>query len=369
VSATLELVLVMAAVAGACALPGVFLVLRRVALVADAISHTLLFGIVVAYLLTHDLSSPWLILGATASGVLTVAAVEVLQRTKLVKEDAAIGLVFPALFAVGTIIASLYFRDTHLDVDAVLLGFAELAPFDRLAVGATDLGPRAVWVMTAVGVLNAGLILLAYKELKLATFDPGLATALGFAPALLHYGLMTVTSFTVVMAFDAVGPILVVALLIVPAASAYLLTDRLVWMLVLCLVIAVAAATGGTLLAVWLNTNVAGTVGTALGLLFAAVFVGSPKAGLVAAALRHYAQRRAFEETMIAVHLFQHAGTAAEADESRVEGLHHHLNWPKERTDAVAARAERHGLIVQHQDCWTLTPAGEMRARSVLNRS
>lgn len=365
----LELCLVMATVAGACALPGVFLVLRRVSLVADAISHTLLFGIVIAYLLTRDLTSPWLVLGATASGVLTVAAVELLQRTRLVKEDAAIGLVFPALFAVGTIIASMKFRNTHLDVDAVLLGWAEFTPYDRFSFRGVDFGPRAVWLTAGVGLLNAGLIALAFKELKLATFDPGLAAVLGFAPALVHYGLMTLTSFTVVMAFDAVGPILVVALLIVPAASAYLLTERLAAMIALSVVLGVAAAVGGTLLALKLDTSIAGTVATALGLLFAATFVAAPRTGMVAVAIRRWNQKRAFEETMIAVHLSQHVGTAEEAEESRIGGMHRHLNWSADRTAAVAARAERHGLIRSRDGCWTLTPAGADRARSVLNQA
>ena len=118
-----EVILVLASVGAACAVPGVFLVLRRVALVADAISHVLLFGIVLAYFVTRDLASPWLFFGATASGVLTVALVELLRRSDRVAEDAAIGLVFPALFAIGTLLASMFLRSTHLDVDSVLMGF------------------------------------------------------------------------------------------------------------------------------------------------------------------------------------------------------------------------------------------------------
>src|SRR5947207_14812531 len=105
-----EIALVLVIVAVACSLPGAFLVLRRMALVSDAISHVLLFGIVLAYFATRDVTSPWLLAGAAATGVLTVALVEALQRTKLVKADATVGLVFPALFALGVLLASIYTR-------------------------------------------------------------------------------------------------------------------------------------------------------------------------------------------------------------------------------------------------------------------
>src|SRR4051812_18218306 len=116
-----ELILVLAVVAAACAVPGVFLVLRRMALGSDAIGHVLLLGIVLAYFATRDLDSPWLLVGAAVAGLVTVALVELLQRTKLVKADAAIGLVFPALFALGVLLVSVKARNIHLDVDAVLL--------------------------------------------------------------------------------------------------------------------------------------------------------------------------------------------------------------------------------------------------------
>src|SRR5690606_39215724 len=124
------------------------------------------------------------------------------------------GLVFPVLFSIGVILISRYAGDVHLDVDAVLLGELAFAPFDRFILFDTDLGPRALWVMGAILALNIVAISLFYKELKLATFDAGLAAALGFAPGLIHYGLMSLVSVTAVGAFDAVGSILVVALMI-----------------------------------------------------------------------------------------------------------------------------------------------------------
>jgi manganese/zinc/iron transport system permease protein len=362
-SAFAGIALVLVVVAAACALPGTFLVLRRMALVSDAIGHVLLFGVVLAYFVVRDVDSPGLLVGAAAVGLLAVVLVELLQRTKLVKEDAAIGLVFPALFALGVLLASMFLRNTHLDVDAVLLGQPELATEPRWHVGAVAVRP--LWVMAAALALNAGMLLLFFKELKLTTFDPALAAALGFRPGLVHYGLMTAVSLTAVAAFDAVGPVLVVGFFVIPATAALLLTDRLGLVLLLAALIGGVGAAAGTWAAFRLDTNVAGTVATALGVLFAAVFVGAPERGLIARVARRVRQRRSFEELMLAVHLLQHEGTAAEADESRIDGLTHHLNWQPAHVTSVVGRAERNGLVSRTGVRLTLTATGRNQARTV----
>ena len=361
---TLEIMLVLVVVAGACALPGVFLVLRRTALVSDAIGHVLLFGIVLAYFVVRDQDSPWLLAGAAAAGVLTTALVGLLQRTQLVKEDAAVGLVFPALFAGGVLLASMYLRNTHLDVDAVLLGQPELAAEERWRIGGVWVKP--LWGIVTVFGLNAVLLILFYKELKLTTFDPGLGAVVGFRPGAVHYGLMLVVSVTAVAAFDAVGPVLVVGFFIVPAAAALLLSDRLGVVLGLAVLLGAIGAAGGTYLAIQLQTNTAGMVAVVLGLLFAGVFVAAPSRGLVAQTVRRFQQARTFAETMLAVHLYQHENTPQEADESRMSGLHHHLSWSSGQIEAVVRRAERHGLVVRVGERLRLTAAGRERVRGVL---
>lgn len=365
-AANRDLILLMASVGVACAIPGVFLVLRRMAMVADAISHVLLFGIVVTFLLVRDLASPWLLVGAAASGVLTVALVEALQRTKRVKADAAIGLVFPLLFSIGALLATLYFRNTHLDVDAVLLGSAVFSANRPVFLFGLSMPPFVP--LFGLFALNALLVAAFYKELKLSTFDAGLAATLGFLPGLLHYGLMTVVSLTAVAAFDAVGPVVVVALFVVPAATAYLLTDRLAVMFVLSVVIAVASAVAGTFLAIAANANIAGAVATLLGAVFAVVFVVAPHRGLLAHVRRRIRQRRAFHETMLAIHLYQHEGTPAEVDESRHDGLHRHLHWLPAEVQAVTARAERNGLVTRTGPVWKLTPTGRELAAATFGR-
>jgi manganese/zinc/iron transport system permease protein len=358
-----EVCAVLAVTAAACAVPGSFVVLRRMALLTDAIGHVLLLGIVLAFLVTQDLQSPLLILGAAAIGLVTVGLVEAVSRSRLVKEDAAIGLVFPALFALGVILTTLFTRNLHLDVDRVLLGSPELAPLNRVTVRDYDLGPFSLLAMGGVLVLDVAFVVLLFKELKLSTFDTALAAALGFLPAVIHYAFMGLVSLTAVTAFDAVGPVLVVAFFVVPPATAYLLTDRLGVMVVLGAAIGVAGATVGTAAAYQLGVTISGTVAVVMGLIFAIALVGSPRHGLVTGVMRRIRHRRDFFDTMLAIHLLHHEGTTAEEAENRVDTLHAHLNWPPEKARAVAGRLVQRGWGVQRGELLVLTPAGRTVAR------
>ena len=362
----LEIQALAAVVAAACALPGVFLVLRRLALISDAISHAILLGIVLAFFVVEDLTSPLLIVGAALTGLLTVVLVELLERTRLVREDAAIGLVFPVLFSVGVILIARFADDVHLDVDAVLLGELAFAPFDRLSAAGWDLGPQGLWVMGTILVLNVVLIALFYKELKLASFDTGLAVALGFSPAVVHYGLMSMVSVTAVGAFDAVGSILVVALMIAPPATAYLLTDRLGVMLVLSAAIGVASAVAGYWLAHWLDASIAGSMAAAAGGFFGLAWLFAPERGLVALARRRARQRWEFAQTMLAIHLLNHEGSPEAAEESRVEHLTEHLSWEPEFAGRVVRGAERRGLVSPAAGQLVLTDRGRAVAREAV---
>lgn len=364
----LQTTLVMAAVAAACAVPGVFLYLRRLAMTGDAISHVLLLGIVLAYFVVRDLSSVWLLVGAAASGVLTVALVELLQRSNLVRQDAALGLVFPALFAVGVILSTMYLRNTHLDADSVLLGSAEFAVLDHVRIGTVAV-PRALLVMGVLFAANLLAVAVFFKELKISTFDPALAATLGFAPGVVHYALMTMVSLTSVAAFDAVGPVLVVAFLVVPATAASLLTNRLGVLILHSVLIGVGSAVAGVWLAFRLDTTMAGTAASLLGGIFALVWILAPDRGLIAQASRRWRQRREFFEAMLAIHLLQHEGTPAEADEAREAGLHRHFRWGPGEIANVVRRAERNGLVSRSDHLLKLTEKGRERARTVLGIS
>ena len=365
-NAHLDIQLIAIVTAVACALPGVFLVLRRMTLMSDAISHAILPGIVLAFFLTESLSSPLLILAAAGTGVLTVLFVELLQRTKLVKADAAIGLTFPALFSIGVILISRFANNVHLDMDAVLLGELAYAPFNRLEVFGYDLGPVSLSVMGAILIVNLTFILIFYKELKLVTFDANLAAALGFAPTLIHYGLMTLVSVTTVGAFDAVGSILVVALIAGPPATAYLMTDRLSRMLILSAVIGSVNAISGYWLASLFDVSIAGAIATMTLFIFGLIFLVVPKRGLIAIARRRARQKWEFAQTMLVIHLFNHEGLPEAEAESAMVHLHEHLSWDPTFTTQVVKYALNNRYVSQEETQLTLTERGRTIAQQAL---
>lgn len=362
----LEILLIAAVTAAACALVGVFLVLRRMAMMSDAISHSILFGIVLAFFVTKDLASPFLALAAALTGVLTVSLVELVSRSGRVREDAAIGLVFPALFSMGVILIARHAGSVHLDVDAVLLGELAFAPFNRLEAWGYDLGPKGLYLMSGILVLDVLFILVFYKELKLATFDPGLAVALGFAPGILHYALMALVSVTAVGAFDAAGSILVVALMIAPPATAYLLVDRLSRMLLLSALFGVAGAVSGYWIAHVLDASIAGSMASMSGLLFGLTCLFAPGRGLVAVVSRRRRQRLEFAQTMLAVHLYNHEGLPEALRENTVAHLHERLKWEPSFAERAVETAQRRALITRLGGFLHLTDKGRRAAREAM---
>lgn len=362
----MEIQLTAVIVAAACALPGVYLVLRRMALISDAISHSILLGIVVAFFAVHDLASPILVFGAALTGVVTVVLVELLKKSGLVAEDAAIGLVFPLLFSFGVILISKYSGDVHLDIDSVLLGELAFVPFDRLQMWGIDFGPKALAVMAGILVLNLAFILLFYKELKISTFDAGLAASLGLSPVVFFYALMSLTSLTAVGAFDAVGSILVVALMIAPPAAAYLLTDRLSIMLVLAVVFGVVSAISGYWLAYFLDASIAGCMATMTGVVFALSFVFAPNRGLVSIILRLRGQGVKFAVMMLAIHLLNHEETGDADVENRIDTLEQHVAWDRRLIDRAVARLERNGLARTDGNLLVLTDDGRRYASEAM---
>jgi manganese/zinc/iron transport system permease protein len=353
-NAQIEIQLIASLVAIACAIPGTFLVLRKMAMISDAISHAILPGIVLGFFITHDLNSPLLILLAALTGVITVVLVEYIQKTGLVKEDTAIGLVFPALFSIGVILIAKNANDVHLDIDAVLLGELAFAPFDRFLMGTTDMGPKSLWVIGCILMITLTLLFLFFKELKLSTFDKGLATTLGFSPIILHYGLMTVSSVTIVGAFDAVGAVLVVALIISPAATAYLLTNDLKKMLLLSCFFGVFSAIVGYWLAHILDASIAGSMTTILGVLFLLVYLFAPTQGVLSGFFRERHQRVEVSLLIFLLHLQNHS----DEEERHVNHLGEHINWQKVRAKTVVELAVKNNLVYISDDLVSLTDKG-----------
>lgn len=350
----IEIQLIAAIVAIACAIPGVFLVLRKMALISDAISHSILPGIVIGFFITQDLNSPLLILLAALTGVITVVMVEFIQKTGLVKEDTAIGLVFPVLFSIGVILIAKNANDVHLDVDAVLLGELAFAPFDRLMVGGADWGPKSLWVMGSILFITISLLILFFKELKVTTFDAGLSSVLGISPVVMHYGLMSVSSITVVGAFDAVGAILVVALMIAPAATAYLLTEDLKKMIWLSILFGVFSAISGYWVANILDASISGSIATTLGVVFLLVYLFAPKKGLISVLYRQKQQRIEVSLITFLLHLNRHE----EESERHINHLQEHINWRAVRAKSVLDLAEKNNLVEIENQVVSLTEKG-----------
>ena len=353
-SPQIEIQLIAVVVAIACAIPGVFLVLRKMALISDAISHSILPGIVIGFFITQDLNSPFLILLAALTGLLTVVLVEIIQKTGLVKEDTAIGLVFPMLFSVGVIMIAKNANDVHLDVDAVLLGELAFAPFDRLLISGMDLGPKSLWVMGVVLLITVFLLFMFFKELKVSTFDSGLSSALGFSPILMHYGLMSVSSITVVGAFDAVGAILVVALMIAPAATAYLLTNDLKKILWISIALGVFSAVAGYWFAHFIDASISGSMTTVLGIVFLGVYLFAPQKGLISVLYRQKQQRTEVSLLTFLLHLNNHS----EENERHLNHLNEHINWQKVRAKTVVELGVKNNLITIKHDVVSLTEKG-----------
>jgi len=275
----------------ACTLLGNFLVLRRMSMMGDAISHAVLPGLAIAFLITGSRESLPMLIGAVAIGVLTAFMVQGISKLSNLDKGATMGVVFTTLFALGLILIRQAADHVDLDPGCVLYGAIELTPLDTYDIFGYEI-PAAALTNAGMLLLNSLFVIIFYKELKITTFDPALATTMGINANVMHYVLMTFVAATTVAAFESVGSILVIAMLIVPAACAHLLTDRLSVMIVISLIIALASAVIGHLFAItipgWFgfrDTSTAGMMGVAAGVIFLLVFLFAPRHGLISRVL------------------------------------------------------------------------------------
>ncbi|WP_054023451.1 metal ABC transporter permease [Bacillus sp. FJAT-28004] len=274
-----------ALVASCCGILGVFLVLRKMAMIGDAISHSVMPGIVIAFLLSGSRDSLLMMFAALLCGLLTTFLIQMFQQSGI-QSDASIGVVFTALFAIGVVLVSLYARQVHLDQDAILYGEIAYVHWNIWELGGVNMGPKAVWLLGTTLLIITSVIGLFYKQFKLCAFDPALAAAIGIPVAVFHYLLMGLVSMATVSSFESVGAILVVGLLIIPASTAYLLTDRLGLMIVLSVAVGIASTFIGYGAAVLLDASIAGCMVCAASLLFVIAFLFSPSHGIVIKKLR-----------------------------------------------------------------------------------
>ena len=264
---------------------GVLLILRRMAMMADAISHSVLLGIVVAYLVTRELSGVHMLIGAIAAGLLTAILVQWFHA-RGVQQEASIGIVFTTLFAIGVVLIATKVGNAHLDIRHTLMGEITFIPWEKIELPWIGSIPEAVFILAIVLFVVLVALIGFYKEWKITSFDPALAASLGIPVVFMHYIFMSLVSVTSVAAFDAVGAILVVAMLITPASAAYLWTDRLLVMFALSAFFGVLSAVMGYYIAAWLDTSISGSMAFSTGVVFAVSFICSPRHGVIAKYVR-----------------------------------------------------------------------------------
>ncbi len=274
------------------ALIGNFLVLRKMSLLGDAISHAILPGLAAAFLLTGSRQSLPMFIGAVLVGLITAMFTQWIRNAGNVDEGASMGVVFTSLFALGLIMIVHSADSVDLDPGCVLYGAIEFTPLDTLQIGGWHV-PRVVITQGVVLILNLVFVVAFFKELRISSFDPALASTLGYNASLLHYLLMTLVAVTAVASFESVGNILVVAMFVVPPAAALLMTDRLSTMVILSSLIAAVGAIAGHVMAITVpaqfgfqSTSTAGMMAVAVGLLFLAAALVGPKHGVLINAFR-----------------------------------------------------------------------------------
>ena len=342
-SISYESLFVLIATATACALLSPFLVLRKLSMVSDAISHSVLLGIVLAFFIVKDVGSPLLIAGAALFGVITVFAVEFLSGTGLVKNDDAVGIVFPMFFALAVVLITKFARNVHLDTDIVLMGEVIIAPLNRTEFLGMDL-PKAFVQMGILFIVNLLFIIIFFKELKITTFDKGFAKLAGFSSVALFYALMTLSSLTAVTAFDAVGAILVVSFLITPGAAAYLISKDLKVMIAISVGYAVINSIIGYVLSLLMNVSMSGMTAAVAGVTFLITFLFN-REGLITALILRFKRKSELKPELFLTHIGNHSGKKEELEELGLGSIRDHLKWKQAEVDKIAGRLIRRGLI------------------------
>ena len=360
-SISYESLFVLIATATACALLSPFLVLRKLSMVSDAISHSVLLGIVLAFFIVKDVGSPLLIAGAALFGVITVFAVEFLSGTGLVKNDDAVGIVFPMFFALAVVLITKFARNVHLDTDIVLMGEVIIAPLNRTEFLGMDL-PKAFVQMGILFIVNLLFIIIFFKELKITTFDKGFAKLAGFSSVALFYALMTLSSLTAVTAFDAVGAILVVSFLITPGAAAYLISKDLKVMIAISVGYAVINSVLGYVLSLLMNVSMSGMTAAVAGVTFLITFLFN-REGLITAIFIRLKRKSELKPELFLTHIGNHSGKKEELEELGLGSIRDHLKWKQAEVDKIAGRLIRRGLIKIdiNKDIYDLTEKGRER--------
>lgn len=355
----------------AAALPGCFLVLRKMSLLGDAISHAVLPGLAVAFFLSESRSSLPMFLGAVVVGILTAMLTEWIRGVGKVDEGASMGVVFTSLFALGLVLISRAAEHVDLDASCVLYGAIESVPLDVVMLGGVEV-PRAVITLSVVCLVNALFILVFFKELRITSFDADLATSSGINARLMHYLLMVIVAVTSVACFESVGNILVVAMFVVPPATAFMLTQRLSAMIAIAVVCAALSAVLGHLGAIaipgWFgmkSTTTSGMMAVAAGCLFMLAMLFSPGQGVISRMVHQWnLSLRILADDVLA--LLYRSDERDRQEPLGIEALRKHLFAGTWALRAVLWRLRHRGLVVTKGAIPKLSEAGRDRARDLV---
>lgn len=260
-------------VAVSCALIGSILLLRGMSLLGNAISHSVLLGIVLVYILFHQTSLHWLLAGAAFTGLLTAWLTEFTQQKTKISPDASLGLVSSWFFALAVILIAAFADHVHLDHEHVLFGEMVFIPFKTLVLWEVNFGPTAFWLALIVFLINLLVLAIGFERIKLSSFQPALASALGISVVFWHYLIVSLVSVTAVASFDVAGSVLVLAFLVVPAASAFLLAKSLKQMLWIASGFALLAVLSGFVLAIIFNSSISASMAISAGIYFAMTLI------------------------------------------------------------------------------------------------
>ncbi len=361
----IEALLIAILVSSCCAIIGTFVVAKKMSMLSDGISHAILLGIVLSFLLTKNLSSPFLFVGAVLSGVILSFLVEFFRATKLLSYDTALGLFFPFFFSVGVLLIARYANSVHLDIDAVILGELAYAPFQRLEVFGYDIGSKSLIFMMIIFIILIVVLCFFYKEFFLFCFDSNLAKILGFPPQVFRYALVLLLSITVVGSFEAVGSILVVALLVVPPVSAVMLTESFRSVLILSTIIGIVFSILGFYAAFYFDVIISGMISSLLGLFFFFVLLFNPRSGIIFRLLQNKQRKINNNIFLMLVHLSQHAGTSRENEECNQKKIAKHLFWKKSEVRKIIRLAIQKKFLYLKGNVLNLSEHGKQKAKEL----
>lgn len=309
----------------ACSILGVFLVLRNLAMLSDAISHSVLLGIVLAFFVVKDLSSVYLIISAGLSGVLSCICIEALSKSRRISNDAAVGIVFPLFFSVAVILISKFAKNVHLDTDMVLTGELTLAPFDTIKIFSVTM-PKSLLVMSIMIAVNAIYVAVNFRKLTISTFDPTYAHTVGISMSVLYYSLMTMISMTAVASFSTVGAILSISFFICPAASAYLITKKIKMTILVSVVYAIINSVISYYTAIHYNVSISGMCAGVSGITFLLTFLFY-KDGFITRFTDRHKKKVKFRKEMLILHMANHTLGNNMFSENGMASMKYHLAW------------------------------------------